>query len=179
MPRKPNRNTGPTNQLRLNSKALFDSTLKDHNPIVIEDQDTNEDPSEFTNMEEMVIHTLREMPLGKTNKKNNKGHTSCVKSVDSEVEFTTGPDLKKYLVDTGPDPEHDFEETGPKTEHAPEKVEEETKLEAKGKMMMVHEHVKEIIDEKPKKNPRYEMRPRKYKLSIDLNRPTAKEEHGF
>jgi hypothetical protein len=55
-----------TNQLRLNSKALFDPSLKEKKPIVIEDQDTDEDPSGFTNMEEMAIHTLKEMPVGKT-----------------------------------------------------------------------------------------------------------------
>jgi hypothetical protein len=78
-------------------------------------------------------------------------------------------------VDTGPDPEQDFEETGPETEHVPEQVLEETKPEAKGKMLMVHEPVKDIIDDKPEKNPRYEMRPRKSKLSIDLNRGSGPE----
>jgi hypothetical protein len=40
MPRKPNRKIGLTYQLRLKSKALFDPYLKEKNPIVIEDQDT-------------------------------------------------------------------------------------------------------------------------------------------
>jgi hypothetical protein len=44
-------------------------------------------------------------------------------------------------------------------------------------MLMVHEPVKDIIEDKPEKNPRYEMRPRKTKLSIDLNRPVVEEEH--
>jgi hypothetical protein len=52
---------------------------------------------------------------------------------------------------------------------------EEIKLEANGKMLMVHEPEKEIIDGIPKKNHRYEMIPRKSKLSIDLNRPTEEE----
>jgi hypothetical protein len=43
-------------------------------------------------------------------------------------------------------------------------------------MLMVHEPVKETIDEKLEKKPRYEMRPRKANLSIDLNRP-PEEEH--
>jgi hypothetical protein len=43
-------------------------------------------------------------------------------------------------------------------------------------MIMVHEPMKDTIDEKPEKKPRHEMRPRKAKLSIDLNRP-AEEEH--
>jgi hypothetical protein len=79
MPSKPNRKTRLTNQLRLNSKALFDPSLKEKKPIVIEDQDTDEDPSGFTNMEEMAIHTLKEMPIGKTKKKSNKGQTSGIK----------------------------------------------------------------------------------------------------
>jgi hypothetical protein len=36
IPNKPNRKTRLTNQLRLNSKALFDPSLKEKNPIVIE-----------------------------------------------------------------------------------------------------------------------------------------------
>jgi hypothetical protein len=44
---------------------------------------------------------------------------------------------------------------------------------------MVHEPVKGTIDEKPEKKPRYEMRPRKFNLSIDLNRPIVEEENGI
>jgi hypothetical protein len=43
-------------------------------------------------------------------------------------------------------------------------------------MLMVHEPVKDTIDGKPEKKPRSEMRPRKAKLSIDLNRH-VEEEH--
>jgi hypothetical protein len=70
MPSKPNQKTRLTNQLRLNSKSLFDPSLKEQKPIVIEDQDTDEDPYEFTNMEEMAIHTLKEMSGEKTGKKH-------------------------------------------------------------------------------------------------------------
>jgi hypothetical protein len=69
MPSKPNRKTRITNQLRLNSKALFNPSLKDHQPIVIEDEDTEEDISGFANMEEMVIHTLKKMTWDKGRKK--------------------------------------------------------------------------------------------------------------
>jgi hypothetical protein len=41
---------------------------------------------------------------------------------------------------------------------------------------MLHEPMKGTIDDKPEKKSRYEMRPRKTRLSIDLNRP-AEEEH--
>jgi hypothetical protein len=81
MPSKPNRKTRLTNQLRLNSKALFDPSLKEKNPIVIEDQDTDEDLSEFSNMEEMAIHTLKGMTGDKTRKKCSEGETSGVKYV--------------------------------------------------------------------------------------------------
>jgi len=40
IPSKSNRKISLTNQLRLKSKALFDPYLKEKNPIVIEDQDT-------------------------------------------------------------------------------------------------------------------------------------------
>jgi hypothetical protein len=43
--------------------------------------------------------------------------------------------------------------------------------------MMVHEPMKDMIDEKANKKPRYEIRPRKSKLSIDLNRLVVEEEH--
>jgi hypothetical protein len=59
IPSKPNRKTRLTNQLRLNSKEIFNPSLKDQQPIVIEDEDTEEDISGFSNMEEMAIHTLK------------------------------------------------------------------------------------------------------------------------
>jgi hypothetical protein len=67
--------------LRLNSKAMFDSSLKEQKSIVIEDRDTNEDLFEFANMEEMAIHTLKGMTGDKIRHKRNKGETSGVKSV--------------------------------------------------------------------------------------------------
>jgi hypothetical protein len=73
MSSKPNQKTKLANKLRIKSEALFHPSLKEKKLIVIEDQDTDEDPSRFTNMEEMAIHTLKEMPIGKTRKKSNKG----------------------------------------------------------------------------------------------------------
>jgi hypothetical protein len=52
---------------------LFDPSLKEKNPIVIEDQDTDEDPSEFTNMEEMAIHTLKKDARGKDQEETQQG----------------------------------------------------------------------------------------------------------
>ena len=54
---KPNRKTRINNQLILNSKALFNPSLKDPQPIVIEDEEN----SRFANMEEMESHTLNKM----------------------------------------------------------------------------------------------------------------------
>jgi hypothetical protein len=61
IPRKPNKKMRLTNQLRLNSKALFNPSLKYQNPIVTEDQYIDEDLFEFSNMEDMDIHTLKGM----------------------------------------------------------------------------------------------------------------------
>jgi len=47
MPSKPNRKTRIINQLRLNSKELFNPSLKDPQPIIIEDEDS----FGFSNME--------------------------------------------------------------------------------------------------------------------------------
>jgi len=80
---------------------------------MIEDKDTGEDPSSFTNMEEMTIHTLKQMTIGKINKKCNKGQTSSVKPTDLEEDFITSPKPEQYLVEIGPDPEKDFEDIGP------------------------------------------------------------------
>jgi len=44
---------------------------------------------------------------------------------------------------------------------------------------MVHEPMKDKIEDIPEKNPGYEMIPRKSKLSIDLNRLVADEEHAI
>jgi len=46
-------------------------------------------------------------------------------------------------------------------------------------MLMMHATMKDTIDEKTEKKLGYEMIPRKTKLSIELNRPVAEEEHEF
>jgi hypothetical protein len=65
MPSKPNKKTKLTNQLRLKSKEIFNPYLKYQQPIVIEDEDTEENISIFYNMLEMVIHTLKGMTWDK------------------------------------------------------------------------------------------------------------------
>jgi mRNA-degrading endonuclease RelE of RelBE toxin-antitoxin system len=44
---------------------------------------------------------------------------------------------------------------------------------------MMQEHVRDSFDKKIEKAPRYEMRPRKSKLFIDLNNLVIEEEHGI
>jgi hypothetical protein len=83
------------------------------------------------------------------------------------------------VVDTGPDPEQDSDDISPDAELVPEQVPQDIKPEIKGKMLMVQEPVRDTTDKKPEKAPRYEMRPRKSKLSIDLNKPVVEEEHGL
>ena len=57
MPNKPNIKTIITNQLRLNSKELFNPSLKDPQPIIIEDEYS----SRFSNMAEMEVHALKKI----------------------------------------------------------------------------------------------------------------------
>jgi hypothetical protein len=44
---------------------------------------------------------------------------------------------------------------------------------------MMQEPVRDTIDKKTEKAPRYEMMPRKSKQSIDLNKPIIEEEQGL
>jgi hypothetical protein len=81
MPIKTNRKTRLTNQLSLNYKALFDPSLNDQNPIVIEDEDIEEYLSEFYNMEEIAIHTIKGMTRHKARQKCSEGETSYAKYV--------------------------------------------------------------------------------------------------
>jgi hypothetical protein len=46
-------------------------------------------------------------------------------------------------------------------------------------MLMVQEPVGDTINKNLEKEPRYKMRPRKSKLSIDLNKPVAEEADGL
>jgi hypothetical protein len=54
-----------TNQVRLNSKALFKPSLKYPKPIVIEDDDS----PEFSSMEEMEVNVLKGMTVKKEKSK--------------------------------------------------------------------------------------------------------------
>jgi hypothetical protein len=61
IPNKENRKSKITNQLRLSLKVLFKRSLKDPQPIVIEDDEIHE----LSSMEEMVVHTLKKMTKDK------------------------------------------------------------------------------------------------------------------
>jgi hypothetical protein len=179
MPKKPNIKTRLTNQLRLNSKALFDPSLKDKNPIVIEDEDTEEGLSKFVNMEEMAIHTLKEMIGDKEKKKCSKGEISGVKYVVVKTKYPADMESEKNVMESGSDPEQDSNYLTPGVELSLEQVPHDVKSEIKGKTLMIQELVRETIDKISKKTPRYEMRLRKSKIFIDLNKSVAEEEQGL
>jgi hypothetical protein len=94
-------------------------------------------------------------------------------------EYIVDPESKKNVVDTGPDLDQDSDDISPNTKQVPEQIPQDIKPEIKGKMLMVHEPVRDTTDKRPEKRSRYEMRPRKSKLSIDLNKPIVEEEHGL
>jgi hypothetical protein len=86
-PRNLNIKTRIINQLRLNSKALFKTSLKDPQPIVIKDDDS----LKFSSMKEMTVNVLK----GTTMKKE--------KSKSSEDEVVETPFLtvkKDYPIDS-------------------------------------------------------------------------------
>jgi hypothetical protein len=84
-PSKPNRKTRITNQLRLNSKALFKPSLKDPQPIVIEDDDN----PEFSSMEEMEVNVLKGMTVKKEKSNPNEGETAETPFVTVKKEYPT------------------------------------------------------------------------------------------
>jgi hypothetical protein len=94
--------------------------LKDQQPIVIEDEDTEEDISGFSNMEEMDIHTLKNMTRDKE-RKIHKGETSGIKYATMKTEYPADLDLEQNVMDLGPDPEQDSDGITPDTKLVPEK----------------------------------------------------------
>jgi hypothetical protein len=109
MPSNPNRKTRITNQLRLNSKELFNPSLKYPQPIVIEDEDN----SGFSNMEEMVVHTLKKMTWDKEKLKFCKGETSGVQFAAVKTEYPIDSSLQQDAGDFGPDPKQDSDGISP------------------------------------------------------------------
>jgi hypothetical protein len=83
------------------------------------------------------------------------------------------------VVETGLDLDQNSNDISPDVDLAHEKVPRDIKPGIKGKMLMVQELVRDIIDKIPDKMPIYEMRPRKSNLSIDLNKPVVEEEKGI
>jgi hypothetical protein len=160
----------------LNSKALFNPSLKDQNPIVIEDEDTDEYLSKFSSMEERDIHTLKGMTRDKERHKWSQGETSSVNYVVVKTNYPTYMESKQNVMDFGIDPEHDSNDITPDVEMAPKQVPHDVKTNIKGKTLMMQEPVRETSDKKCDKEPKYEMRPRKYKISIEINKPVTEEE---
>jgi hypothetical protein len=78
-------------------------------------------------------------------------------------------------MEFGPNHEKDSNDITPDAKLILEKVPPEAKLEIKGKILNMQEPVREVLNKKSKKSPKYEMRPRKYKFSIELNKPFIEE----
>jgi hypothetical protein len=159
MPNKPNRKTRITNQLRLNSKALFKPSLKDPQPIVIEDDDN----PEFSSMEEMVVHTLKKMTGDKGKLEFCKGEASGVQLTAVKTEYPANSSLQQDARDFGPDPEQDSDGISPHAEVSPKKHLEDIKPEVKANISEVQEHMKEAHRRGPEITHRYEMRSRRSK----------------
>jgi hypothetical protein len=179
MPIKPNRKTRITNQLRLNPKELFNPSLKDHQPIVIEDEDIEDDIYGFANMEEMVVHKLKNMTRDKGRMKYNEGETSGRKYATMKIECPADLDLEKNAMELGLDPEEDFDGITPDTNLFLEKVSYDSKPDLKEKTLKMQGSVKNTHDKNYEVAPRYEMRSRKTKFSIDLNKSSIEEEQGM
>jgi hypothetical protein len=128
MPNKPNRKTKITNQLRLNSKALFKPSLKDPQPIVIEDDD---DSPEFSSMEEMVVHTLKKMTGDKRKLEFCKGEASRVQLATVKTEYPADSSLQQDARDFGPYPKQDSDGIFPHAEVSPKQHIEDIKPKVK------------------------------------------------
>jgi hypothetical protein len=98
-----------TNQLRLNSKALFKPSLKYPQPIMIEDDDSHE----FSRMEEIAINVLKGMIVKKEKSKPNEGETTETPFVTVKKEYPTDSNQQQGTRDYGPDMEKDSIVTSP------------------------------------------------------------------
>jgi hypothetical protein len=109
--------------LRLNSKDLFKPSLKDPQPIVIEDDES----PEFASMEEMAVDVLKGMIVKKDRSKPNEGETIETPFVTMKKEYPKdsnqlqgthdyGPYIEQHSIDTLPhveDPHHSSQEIKP------------------------------------------------------------------
>jgi hypothetical protein len=111
IPNNPIIKTNITNQLRMNSKELFNPSLKDPQPIIIEDEDN----SRFSNMEEMAVHTLKKMTGDKEKLKFSKGETSGVQFATIKMEYPADSGLQQNEREFGPDIEQDSDGISPNT----------------------------------------------------------------
>jgi hypothetical protein len=107
-PSKPNRKTRIMNQLRLNSKALFKPSLKDPQPILIEDDDS----PEFSSMEEMEVNVLKGMTVKKEKSKSSENEAAKTPFVTVKKEYPSDSS-QQGIQDYGFDPEQDSIGTSP------------------------------------------------------------------
>jgi hypothetical protein len=136
--------------LRLNSKALFKPSLKEEKLIIIDD-DIPEKIPEITKKERMAIKTLREMPIRKTRKEKQQQPVAKVESSQSDDGIEQ--DLTYSL----------------EIQELSESYKEETTSLSKPVK-------KDIVEEASSKGHKYGTRPKKPKLSIDLNRHASEED---
>jgi spore coat polysaccharide biosynthesis predicted glycosyltransferase SpsG len=81
----PNRKTRIIDELRLKSKALFKTSLKTSQPIVIKDDDS----PKFSSMEEMVVNVLKGMTVKMEKLKSNEVETIETSFVTMRKEYPT------------------------------------------------------------------------------------------
>jgi hypothetical protein len=108
VPSKPNIKTRITNQLRLNSKALFKPSLKYPQPILIEDDDS----PEFSSMEEMDSQCFEGNDSEKREIKVYEDEAAETPFVTVKKEYPTDSS-QQGIHDYGLDPEQDSIGTSP------------------------------------------------------------------
>jgi hypothetical protein len=108
VPSKPNKKTRITNQLRLNSKALFKPSLKYPQPILIEDDDS----PKFSSMEEMTVNVLKGMTVKKEKSKSSEDEAAKTPFVTVKKEYPSDSN-QQGIQDYGFDPEKDSIGTSP------------------------------------------------------------------
>ena len=115
----------------------------------------------------------------KEKKKYNKGETSVIKYDVVKKNYHEDMELQQHIMEFCPNLEQDSGDLNTDAKLVHEQVPHEAKPDIKGKLLKMKEPVREALDKKFKKAPRYEMRPRKSQFSIDLNKPVTEEEHGL
>jgi hypothetical protein len=157
------------NQLRMNSKALFKPSLKDPQPIVIEDDDS----PEFSSMEEMAVNILKRMTVKKEKSKSNKGETMETPFLTLKRQYPI--DFSQHGIhDYGLDLEQESIGTSPHAEdpyHSSQYIKPEIKTDTLG----VQGSIKGTQGKEPEVINRYNMRARRITL-VDHNKSITEQD---